>query len=122
MLAMLSRLTDIHQRKTEAGVVDILFRRRRTLAVKSRLDAQVLTFPERFSQIYVHTLEAVWAFAQTNQRVLGKFIELSSSAAKETLRACAEFQSAAIEATETATVATWGSWEKLGEPLSRLFR
>ncbi len=105
MLAMLSRLTDIQQRRIEQGVVDILFTGRGTLAATFQPEAQALTFPELFSQMRANTFEAVWAFAQTNQRVLGELIELSLSAAKESLRAYAELQSAG-----TAPVATLGPW------------
>ena len=105
MLAMLSRLTHIHQRKIEQGVVEILFTRRGTPVAKSQPEGHALTFPELFSRMRAITLEIVLAFAQTNQRVLGELIELSSSAAKESLRAYVELQSAAIEATATAMVA-----------------
>jgi len=115
MLAMLSRLTDVQQWKIEQGVVHILFTRRATAAAKSRPSAQALTFPEVFSQMHGNTLDAVWAFAQMNQRVLGGLIELSSSVAKESLGAYAALQSAAIEATATTMVATLGSWESLGK-------
>ena len=105
MLAMLSRLTDVQQRKIERGIVDILFTRRRTPVAKPQPEAQALTFPELLSQMYANNLEALCGFAKTNQRVLGELIELSSSAAKESLRAYVELQSAAIEATATAMVA-----------------
>lgn len=39
MLAMLSRSTDIHQRKVEQGVVDILFTRRGTPRAKTQYEA-----------------------------------------------------------------------------------
>ncbi len=110
MLAMLSRLTDIQRRRIAQGVVDILFTRRGTPAAKSQPEAQALTFPELFSRMGATTFEAVSAFIQTNQRVLGELIELSSSAAKASLRAYATLQSAAIAAAETAAVVTLGSW------------
>jgi hypothetical protein len=91
MLAMLSRLTDVQERKIEQGVVDILFTRRATAAAKSRPAGRALTLPE-----------SVRAFAQANQRVLGELIELSSSAARTSLRTYAEIQSAAIKATTAA--------------------
>jgi len=46
----------------------------------------------------ITTLEIVRAFAQTNQRVLAEFIELSWSAAEASLGAYAELQSAATDA------------------------
>ncbi len=115
MLAMLSRLTDVQQRKIEQGIVDILFTGRGTPVAKSQPEGQALTFPELFSRMRAITLETVRALAQTNQRVLGELIELSSSAGKASLRVYAELQSAAIEAGETATVATLGSWKSMGE-------
>jgi hypothetical protein len=115
MLAMLSRLTDIQQRKIEQGVANILFTRRATAAGNSRPPAQELTFPEAFSQMHANTLDAVWAFAQMNRRVLGELIELSSSVGKESLGACAALQSAVIAATATTMVATLGPWESIGK-------
>jgi hypothetical protein len=41
--------------------------------------------------MYANTLDVVCAFAQMNQRVLMELIELSSAAAKESLRAYAIF-------------------------------
>jgi RimJ/RimL family protein N-acetyltransferase len=79
ILAMLSRLTDVQQRKIEQGVVNILLTRRATAAIKSRPEGQALTLSE-----------CVCAFGQANQRVLGELIELSSSVARESLRTYAE--------------------------------
>ena len=42
-------------------------------------------------------LEAVAAFAQANERVVGQLIELSSTAARESLRAASEMHAAAVE-------------------------
>ncbi len=78
MLAMLSRLTNVQQRKIEQGVVDILFTRRATAADRPQTEARALTFPELLSQMYANTLDAVCAFAQMNQRVLGELIEVFS--------------------------------------------
>jgi hypothetical protein len=47
-------------------------------------------------------LEAVAAFTQVNQRVMGELIELSSQAARDGLRTLGELQSAAVEAARTA--------------------
>ncbi len=80
MLDVLSRLTDIQQRRTEAGVVDILFTRRRTPAATFRLEGWAPTYPKLLTQIFANTLEVVWAFAQMNQRVLGELIEVSLGA------------------------------------------
>jgi len=91
MLAMLSRLTNIQQRRIEEGVVDIVFTRRGTPEAKSRPEAQAPTFPELLLQTYVNTLDAVCALAQMNQQVLGDLFALSSAAAKESTRAYAAF-------------------------------
>jgi len=79
ILAMLSRLTDVQQRKIEQGVVDILFIRRATAAAKPRPAGQALTL-----------LDPVRALGQANQRILGELIKLSSSVARESLRTYAE--------------------------------
>ena len=42
-------------------------------------------------------LEAVAAFAQANERVVGQLIELSSTAAREGLRAASEMHAAAVD-------------------------
>ncbi len=42
-------------------------------------------------------LEAVAAFAQVNERVVGQLIELSSTAARESLRAASEMHAAAVD-------------------------
>ena len=47
-------------------------------------------------------LEAVSALAEANQRVLGQFIEMSSTAAAERLRTVGELQAAAVEAARSA--------------------
>ena len=60
------------------------------------------TMPGSFGEFQAKTLEAVSAFAELNQRIFGEFIELSSSAAKESLRAFAELSSAAVDAARTA--------------------
>ncbi len=86
MLAMLSRLTDIQQRKIEQGVVEILFTGRGTSMVKAQPESQALIFPELFTRMRVVTLETIFAFAQMNQRVLAELMELSSSAAKPSSR------------------------------------
>ena len=59
-----------------------------------------------FSEIGARTLEAVSAFAEANQRVVGQLIELSSTAAAERLRAIGELQSAAVDAARAALPAT----------------
>ena len=46
-------------------------------------------------------IEAVAAFGQANQRVVGELIELSSAAAREGLRTVGELQGAAVDAVRT---------------------
>jgi hypothetical protein len=58
--------------------------------------------PESVGEFQAKTLEAASAFADLNQRVFGELIELSSSAARESLRALAELQGATVEAVRSA--------------------
>lgn len=69
---------------------------------KSQIDPQAPTGSELFSEMQSKALEAYSAFAQTNQRVLQGFVDLSVATAKESMRAYAELQSAAVEATRGA--------------------
>jgi len=64
---------------------------------------QAPVFPKLpLDEIGGKTLDAVSAFAEANQRVVGQLIELSSTAAAERLRAFGELQSAAVEAARAA--------------------
>jgi hypothetical protein len=54
-------------------------------------------FPESFSGVQGKVMEAVSAFAQANERVVGGLIELSSTAARESLRTIGELQAAAMD-------------------------
>jgi hypothetical protein len=65
---------------------------------KTAAETQTPPPTELFSQMQAKSLEALAAFAETNQRVLQGFVDLSVSAAKEGMRAYAELQSAAVEA------------------------
>lgn len=58
-------------------------------------------------------LETLAALAQVNQAVMGQLIELGSTAARETLRACAEIGSASIDAVRTAPAPALPSREAL---------
>lgn len=51
----------------------------------------------QFQDIQSKVLEAVSAFTQANERVVGGLIELSSTAAREGLRTIGELQAAAVE-------------------------
>ena len=85
------------------------------MPAKSQPEVEAPVFPESFSQLNAKTLEAVSAFAQANQRVVGELIEFSSAAAKESLRTYAEIQSVAVEAARTAPVAPIGPREAIEE-------
>ncbi len=60
--------------------------------------------PESFASVPGKVLEAVSAFAQANDRVVGELIELSSTAARESLRALGELQAAAVDAVRAMPV------------------
>jgi hypothetical protein len=57
--------------------------------------------PEPLADMQAKTFDAVQAYAQASQRVLGQIIDLSSAAAREVTRVYAELQSAAIDAART---------------------
>jgi hypothetical protein len=71
------------------------------MPAKSQPEAQATAITESFAKVQTNTLDAVSAFAEINQRVLGELIDLSSTAAKEGLRTYTELQSAAVEAVRT---------------------
>lgn len=52
---------------------------------------------ESLTDVQGKVIEAVAAFTQANQRVVGELIELSSQAARESLRTLSELQAAAME-------------------------
>ena len=75
------------------------------MSTRSQSQAQPQTFPFAtlpIGEMGARALEAVSAFAEANQRVLGQLIELSSTAAAERLRTVGELQSAAVEAARAA--------------------
>ena len=51
----------------------------------------------QFEGMQGKVLEAVAAFTQANERVVGQLIELSSSAARDSLRAIGELQAAVVD-------------------------
>ncbi|HEY7249658.1 MAG TPA: hypothetical protein VIG37_04120 [Methylomirabilota bacterium] len=51
----------------------------------------------QFQGVQAKVMEAVSAFAQANERVVGELIDLSSMAARDGLRAIGELQAAAME-------------------------
>ena len=54
--------------------------------------------PQLFTQMHAQTLDAMAALSQAGQRVMQELVELSTTAAKEGVRTCAELQSAALDA------------------------
>jgi hypothetical protein len=78
---------------------------------------------ESMAGIQDKVLEAVAAFTQANQRVMGELIELSSQAAREGLRTLGELQSAAVDAVRTAPMASVpASAEELRQDPFALYR
>ena len=75
------------------------------MSTKSQPEAQPQTptfAPLPIGEMGAKALEAMSAFAEANQRVIGQLIELSSTAAAERLRTIGELQSAAVEAARAA--------------------
>ena len=72
------------------------------MAPPSQPDVQAQMGSEFFTGMQTKALEAFAAFAETNQRVLQGFVDLSVSTAKEGMRAYAELQSAAVESARSA--------------------
>src|SRR5712671_7220774 len=76
----------------------------------------------QFEGMQSKVLEAVAAFTQANERVVGQLVELSSTAAGEGLRAMGELQTAAMDAARaipmprapTETLGTCGATRSRG--------
>jgi hypothetical protein len=68
---------------------------------KSQSEAPTAAMTESLTRMQANTLDAVTAFTEINQRVLGELIDLSSTAVKEGLRTYTELQSAVMEAVRT---------------------
>jgi hypothetical protein len=64
---------------------------------KSPTETHADTPSELFTQIQTKALDTLAALAEANQKVLQGFVDLSVSTAKESMRAYAELQSAAVE-------------------------
>lgn len=56
---------------------------------------------ESFTSMQGKVFEAMAAFTQANQRVVGELIELTSQTARESLRTLGELQAAAVETART---------------------
>jgi hypothetical protein len=63
---------------------------------------------ESLTDVQGKVIEAVAAFTQANQRVVGELIELSSQAARESLRTLSELQAAAMETVRAIPVPAGG--------------
>ncbi len=77
--------------------------------------APAATFVEPVAQMQAKAVDALSTWAKASHRIAGELIELSSSAAKESLRACAEIQAVAAEAFRAAPVATAGPAQTVEE-------
>ena len=73
------------------------------------------TGPEMFGEMQSKAMEACAALAQTNQRVLQGFVDLSVAAAKEGMRAYADLSTAAVDAARNAQPAASTSTPTLEE-------
>jgi len=85
------------------------------MVTKSHSEAPAPAIQESFTQARVKTLEAVSALAEANERLVGKFIDLSSNVARESFRTYAELQSAMLDAVRTAPAPALPSREILEE-------
>jgi hypothetical protein len=72
------------------------------MAPTSQPDLEPQMGSEFFTGMQARALEAFAALAETNQRVMQGFVDLSVSTAKEGMRAYAELQSAAVEAARSS--------------------
>jgi hypothetical protein len=62
--------------------------------------------PEFFADLQSKALETMSVLAEMNHRVLQQLVGLSASAAKEGMRACAELQTATVQAVRAAQPST----------------
>jgi hypothetical protein len=71
------------------------------MATKSET-RETQTAPEMFTELQARALEAFAALAQTNQKVMQGFVDLSVATAKEGMRAYADLSAAAVDAARGA--------------------
>jgi hypothetical protein len=76
----------------------------------------------QFDGMQGKVLEAVTALTQANERVVGQLIELSSNAARESLRAIGELQAAAVDTVRAAPMPSAVPTDTLPEILENLRR
>ncbi|HEY7037872.1 MAG TPA: hypothetical protein VID28_03425 [Methylomirabilota bacterium] len=69
----------------------------------------------QFQGVQGKVMEAVSAFAQANERVVGEMIDLASTAAREGLRTIGELQAAAMEAARAVPMPTLPQPETIEE-------
>lgn len=86
------------------------------MATQPQTDTQATALPEVLAEMQTRTLEALAVFTQANQRVMQELVELSTAAAKESIRACAELQSAALETARDARSSAGSERDPLEEP------
>lgn len=79
------------------------------MAAKTTSETPTPNPTELFSQMQAKALDTFAAFAETNQRVLQGFVDLSVSTAKEGMRAYAELQSAAVDAARATAQTAHGA-------------
>jgi len=77
--------------------------------------SSVMAINSQFEGMQGKVLEAVTAFTQANERVVGQLIELSSTAARESLRAIGELQAAAVDTVRAIPMASVVPTESLDE-------
>jgi len=70
----------------------------------TQTQAQAPALKDPFGDVRLKTIEALSAYSEANQRVLGELVNLSSAAVKETVRVYAELEAAALEAVRVAPV------------------
>jgi hypothetical protein len=73
----------------------------------------------QFEGVQGKVLEAVAAFTQANERVVGQLIELSSSAARDSLRAIGELQAAVVDTVRAVPMPSVVPTEETLESLRR---
>lgn len=78
------------------------------MPTKSQAEAQGSAAPEVWTEMQVKWMEAVSAFAQTNQKVAEELVGLSVAAAKEGMRTYTELSSNAVEAVRAVRPADGG--------------
>jgi hypothetical protein len=80
---------------------------------------------DTMNQLAGKTLETMTVWSDASQRILRELVELSSGAAKEGLRLCAEMQRTAMDTareTQAATLRWQSSWKELAADPTAWYR